>query len=361
MLFSRILAKTGVGNHIDLLSDSLQRLGHNVIVVSGTQDIVLSNDNVKFIKIYTQLKNPIGVVKSIIKLHKIIKENNIDIVHCHHRVASVYIFLYNLVYKIPYVYTLHLANIPHDIVHRKFTFIGAKAIGVSTDVSNSLVDDLKISSEKVVTVLNGVDERALLPMQKNEVNMVKNEWNIPEDKIVIVMHSRIDPVKNHRLVVEAVNRLEECEKEKIQIVCSGEPKGSYYNEIIELIKRYNLQNYFSFIGWVNTRKILGIADYLFLPSFKEGFPLSVVEAAFMKVPVVRTKTAGYEDMKYGVPISATDPEDMVKVIRNIVNKNVLEYQNLTQAAYDFAKASLTATKMAENTLNVYKEVLNDNV
>ena len=66
-------------------------------------------------------------------------------------------------------------------------------------------------------------------------------------------------------------------------------------------------------------------------------------------------------MKYGVPISATDPEDMVKVIRNIVNNTVLEYQSLTQAAYDFAKESLTATKMAENILNVYKEVLTDNV
>lgn len=361
MLFSRILAKTGVGNHIDLLSDSLQRLGHNVIVVSGTQDLILSNHKVKFIKLYTKLKNPVSVVKSIFELHSIIKENQIDIVHCHHRVASVYMFLYNLIFKIPYVYSLHTLNIPKDFFHRKATFVGKKAIAVSTDVKNYLVNDLKISSEKVVTVLNGVDESVLFPMQEIEINQVKNEWAISKDKIIIAMHSRIDSIKNHRLVVEAVNLLEDYEKEKIQIVCSGEPKGSYYNEIIELIKHYNLQNYFSFIGWVNTRKILGIADYLFLPSFKEGFPLSVVEAAFMKVPVVRTKTAGYEDMKYSVPISATDPEDMVKVIRNIVNKNVLEYQNLTQAAYDFAKASLTATKMAENTLNVYKEVLNDNV
>ena len=360
MLFSRILAKTGVGNHIALLSDSLQKLGHNVVVVSGTKDIELPNNNVKIFKIYTQFKNPLKTIKSLLALRSIIKSNHIDIVHCHHRVASVYMFLYNLIFKIPYVYTLHLANIPHDLFHRRFTFIGKKAIGVSTDVSDFMINDLKIDPVNVVTVLNGVDDSMLLPVQEAEKKQIKKEWNVPEDKTIIVLHSRIDSVKNHRLIVEAVNRLNDNERDKICVVCSGERKGSYYVEITDLIKIYKIEETFKFVGWVETNKVLGVADYLFLPSFQEGFPLSVVEAAFMNVPVVRTRTAGYEDMKFSVPISMYDPDDVVKVIRKILNNEVSEYLKLSQDAYDFAKSSLTAKSMAEKTLNVYKEVLDNN-
>lgn len=41
MLFSRIIAKSGVGNHMKLLSEELTRQGHKVVVVSSTNDLKL--------------------------------------------------------------------------------------------------------------------------------------------------------------------------------------------------------------------------------------------------------------------------------------------------------------------------------
>ena len=42
LLFSRIIAKTGVGNHINELAHELVNQGHNVVVVSGTNDLNIS-------------------------------------------------------------------------------------------------------------------------------------------------------------------------------------------------------------------------------------------------------------------------------------------------------------------------------
>ena len=39
LLFSRIVAKSGVGNHMKQLSEELVRQGHNVVVVSSTNDL----------------------------------------------------------------------------------------------------------------------------------------------------------------------------------------------------------------------------------------------------------------------------------------------------------------------------------
>lgn len=356
MLFSRILAKTGVGNHIDTLSNGLQKQGHNVIVISGTQDIKLSNESVRFIKVETLSRNPVKVMKTILHIHSIIKENSIEIVHCHHRVAAIYMRIYNIFFKIPYVYTLHSYNIPCDFFHRQLTFVGEKAIGVSTDVSNFLIEKLKIPTDKVTTVLNGVDNTKLIKLTEEEKSSLKKQWEIPKNNKVIVMHSRIDEVKNHLLVVEAINQLSYEERANISVVCSGEKKGLYYDRVIEEINRYGLENNFVFVGWTDTSKILSVADFLFLPSFKEGFPLSVIEAFFMDVPVARTKTGGFLDLKYCLPISSSEPSDMVDIIRRLLQCGTSEYRSMVMEAYEYANEKLTVTEMVKNTVEVYSEV-----
>ena len=51
-----------------------------------------------------------------------------------------------------------------------------------------------------------------------------------------------------------------------------------------------------FTGNITPNDILSIADVMVLPSWKEGFPISVLEAIAFRVPVVRTKAGGYRDM-----------------------------------------------------------------
>ena len=358
MLFSRILARTGVGNHINLLSDALQKLGHNVIVCSGTKEIALENENVSFIKVDTMSRNPIKVWKSILHMRRIIKQYKIDVVHCHHRVAAIYMRIYRIFFKIPFVYTLHLANIPHDLLHRKLTFVGDRAIGVSLDVSNFMIDKLKVPANKVVTVPNGVDETKLAPLSAEEIAEQKQLWNIPKDNYVIVMHSRIDRVKNHLLLVEAINQLSEWEKARLTIVCSGE-KGRYYEQIMETATRYGIEDMFRFVGWVNTRSIVGIADLLIAPSINEGFMLSAIEAFMMQVPVARTKTAGFEDQVYCMPIDAYDPRDTVALLRQLCAEGKQIHRDRITQAYEFSMREFTAEAMARKSAAVYEEVCNN--
>ena len=357
MLFSRILAKTGVGNHINQLSDALQKIGHRVIVVSGTKDIELQNPQVDFFCVDTLSRNPFRVIKTVFQLRKIIKEQKIDIVHCHHRVAAIYMKLCRLICRVPFVYTLHLEGVPFDFFHRKMTFVGEKAIGVSSEVSEFLVKKLRIPAQKVVTVLNGVDESKLLPLSAQEKAVLHQKWDISCGKTVIALHSRIAPVKNHMLVVEAIARLAVEERQRIVVVCSGEKNGEYYEKVCDAIKERELEDIFRFVGWCSPREILGIADLLILPSLIEGFGLNVSEAFFMRVPVARTETAGFRDLKYCIPISKEDPEDIVGIVRGVLEKGNEQFDERVDEAYQFACETLSCARMAENTLKVYCEVL----
>lgn len=358
LLFSRIIAKTGVGNHMNELAHELDRQGHNVIVVSGTNELGIQGIPVYQIPLPTL--NPVTLFKDINAIHKLVKENNIDVVHCHHRMAALVMKFYNIFFKIPVVYTLHLAGIPHDFFHRVMTYAGDQAIGVSTEVSRFMVKDLKIPKEKVTTVLNGVNPDLLKPLtqeEKREVMLRIGEKT--DEKFVIALHSRIDEVKNHMLVVEAIHQLPEEVRRKIVVVCSGTPVGSYYEKCIQKISEYKLEDIFRFIGWTQTRDILGIADMLCLPSRNEGFPLSVCEAFLMKVPVVRTRTAGFDDVCYCIPIDMDDPEPLIEIIVESVNGNINKLRENVYISYQFANKTLTVEQMTLNTLNVYKKAIDN--
>lgn len=294
-------------------------------------------------------------MKDLRILHDIIKENNIEVVHCHHRMAALYMQFYTMLRKIPVVYSLHLADIPSDFIHRSMTFVGDCAIGVSSDVSRFLIEKLCVPKEKVVTVLNGVNIKELTPLNEQEIQNLRSKWNIKDGQFVFVMHSRIAEVKNHLLVVEAVANLPQEIKKKTVVVCSGEANGSYYENVLSTIKKHNLMDNFRFVGWTKTRDILGIADFLIAPSFNEGFLLSASEAFLMKVPVMRSRTAGFEDQKYCYPISTTDPKDVTTLIVEYA-KHPEKFSDNIRTAYSFALENLTVEKMTMNLVKQYRSV-----
>ena len=352
LLFPRILAKTGVGNYVKMLAEELTVQGHNVVVVSGTKELEL-NEKVKFVSLPVTSNNPVRILNVIRKLHKIARDYNIQIVHCHHRKTALIMKLYNICYRMPFVYTLHSTNIPNDFVHRKLTFVGKQAIATSNDVRKSLINELGISANKITNIPNGVK---IITVTNEQVEECKKRWNLPRNKYILTMHSRIDRIKNHLLMVEAVNKLSEKAKSKIVVVCSGEKKGEYYEKVARRIDELGLNEIFRFVGWSDTQSVLGVSDFLFLPSFKEGFPLSVVEAFFLKVPVARTKTAGFEEQKFCLPIDMNDPQPIVNIIEDLVENGKQQYSERIESAYNLALEEFTVEVMTAKNVKVYEEV-----
>lgn len=359
LLFSRIIAKSGVGNHMKQLAATLAGEGHQVVVVSSTNELNIDeNCNVKFIKMkYVTSLQPLNILKGIKEIDEIIKQHQIDIVHCHHRMAALYMKFYNVFHSIPVVYTLHLADVPADFLHKTMTYVGDAAIGVSTEVSQFMIDKLGVPKQKVVTVLNGVDPNKLQPLSDSERRRFMNKYRISDGKLIFCMHSRIAEVKNHMLVVEAVHALPVEVRKRFVFLCSGVQEGAYYEKIAETIKAYGISDNFIFAGWAETRDIIGISNVLVLPSFNEGFALNVVEAFMLKKLVLRTKTAGFSDQKFCIPISADDPKVLCDLIEEISLNGFSNYSDRIEKSYDYAMKHFTINAMTSKTIAVYRKVL----
>lgn len=297
------------------------------------------------------------MIKNIIQMHRFFKSMKIDIVHCQHRVASLYMKIYNMFWKMPYVYTLHLAPIPADFIHRIGTSVGNQAVAISTEVYDFLHKQFHVPKYKITMVLNGVDETKLAKLSDFEIVNLKRKYYIPEECFVFVVHSRIDEVKNHLAIVEEVGLLSQQEREKIKIVCSGTMDGAYYKKVVSRIEELQIQDQFVFTGWIETREILSIGDALLQPSFKEGFLLSMVEAMFMEVPVIRTRTGGYEDFKdYCYAIEGNTPEHVLYWLKKVIDDKRC-VMGKVKAAYQFVNKNCTLREMALNTEKVYEKVI----
>ncbi|MCC8150583.1 MAG: glycosyltransferase family 4 protein [Lachnospiraceae bacterium] len=157
LLFSRICAKTGVGGHMRQLAEELVRQGQSVwILSSNNEQGIIENDQLHVILAPFDIKNTFRMWKNLITLRNIITRKKIDIVHCHHRMAALYMKIYNMFWDVPMVYTLHLAPVPCDLFHRSLTYVGDMGIGVSTEVVNFMREKLQIPKEKTTVILNGV-------------------------------------------------------------------------------------------------------------------------------------------------------------------------------------------------------------
>lgn len=107
---------------------------------------------------------------------------------------------------------------------------------------------------------------------------------------------RINRAKGWELLIESFNvYIRRYKKAMLIIIGDGEDK--------ELLKRYikenNLEEFVLITGFIDKK---GIAEYLnkahifLLPSFKEGWPIALVEALGCGLPIVATNVSGVKDM-----------------------------------------------------------------
>lgn len=132
--------------------------------------------------------------------------------------------------------------------------------------------------------------------------------------------------------------------EAVNFIIAG--KGDLKSTIINTIKNNNIKNA-NFLGWANEEmknRILKEADVLFLPSFKEGMPIVILEAISHSMPIISTNIAGIPELVIngynGFICKPGDIENFIKAIDFFINCSEVIYNtfrsNSRQIAANFS-------------------------
>lgn len=175
-------------------------------------------------------------------------------------------------------------------------------------------------------------------------------------EIALIMSAELHTNKGQDLAIEALARLK-TRFENLVLVFAGD--GEERDALRALAQRYLLSDRVRFLGFVpDVRRYLSGADIYLMPSRKEGFPFSLLEAGLAGLPVVATRTGGVpEVIKDGLTGALVPPENTAALAETVAlfAKDALLRKRLGNALRRRVEEVFSEEMMIRGTVRAYLE------
>ncbi len=337
------------------LAKHLKQHGHKAVVVSAGGPLVgdLTSAGVTHYVLPVHRKSPLSVFYSVRELAKIVKLENVELIHARSRVPALIAFLVSRRACVPFITTCH------GFYNRSFlSWVmgwGKLVIAASHIIAQRMRDDFNVSHEKIRLIHRGVNLKEFRLREKRPVDERRRT-------VVIGLIGRITPIKGHSLFLKAMARVTRVfPNVKIQIIGDA-PKPQYKEELLALTRSLGLSGVVEFLGTrYDIPELLSQMDVLVAPSVgEEAFGRVVIEAGACGVPVVCTRIGGLvdiiEDGKDGLLVPPNDPRQLAEAVLRLLKDPELA-QSLADSLRRRVEREFSLDLMFEKTLGVYQEAI----
>jgi glycosyltransferase involved in cell wall biosynthesis len=291
---------------------------------------------------------------------KIIKKENIDIIHSNNFAPALAGSILSSITSKPHITTVH------DI----FSLCGKnywKEWGRQSDISRMNVFlapffekiSIKLKHDCIHTVSEATRDDLLKFGAKKPIHVIHNSiesttiQNTKPNPLQFVYIGRLVFYKNLEVTIKAVNIIKQTEP-KIKLVIIG--SGPHRNTLEKMVKDLNLQQNIEFKGYVTTQeksKILAESNALVFPSLCEGFGLVILEAFDQSRPALVSDIRPMSDIvthqENGLVIDPHDENQWAEQILNII-KNPQDATRMGKSGNH-----LLQTRYSQDTL--YKKIM----
>jgi glycosyltransferase involved in cell wall biosynthesis len=152
---------------------------------------------------------------------------------------------------------------------------------------------------RCAVVYNGIDAAPYRDLQDR--NAVLREFGLPPDARLVVHVGRIDPAKNHALLLRIFERVA-AEEPAARLVLVGRGGNALEAALRSDIAATGLGDRVVFAGLrEDVPRVLCAADLMIFPSIREGLPGAVLEACAAGVPVIATNLPGVVEIAVHFP------------------------------------------------------------
>jgi glycosyltransferase involved in cell wall biosynthesis len=357
----------GAESYISDLMNGLVKCGWHVICVTENPPEDNQSD-IEYLKVSVNVEritSPVTVTWREMQFSLLddmteLESKGIDVIHTNSIEASVLGRIISDHLNVPLVATIHESAPQEKSFGRgraKLVFERLNLEGLIAPSSFYYNRSLKynVDPNKLFKVVHGID----IDKMKITATRVNNkEGNI----LKILFVGRVYPAKGLHILIEALGKLDSNIQFSLDIV--GPFIDPPYKEKIErMISELNLKDRCTFVGSVlpeSVKEFMLEADLMIVPSVEEPFGLSIVEANILRLPIIAAKVGGIVDIiehnKTGLLFEPENVADLVGKIKYFIDSNE-EIVHYTENAYDKTMSQFSSIRMAEETINVYQEVI----
>lgn len=280
----------------------------------------------------------VELVKSSPKLEVFINsKEKTDIIHAHTTEPRNYLKLkFNKGVGVAYCHFLPETldgsiKLPKPIfnIFKKYVISFYKQADYLVVVNPIFINDLArhgVKKERIKYIPNYVSKDQFYKKSKKEVLDIRKKYNIEKDKFVVLGVGQVQTRKGVLDFVEVAKKLPDIEF----IWCGGFSFGGITDGYNELKKVYeNPPKNVRFLGIIPRKEMndmYNMADLLFMPSYNELFPMSILEAVNIEKPVLLRNLDLYHDILFDKYISGENNHDFVESIKTL-KENEEFYKN----------------------------------
>jgi glycosyltransferase involved in cell wall biosynthesis len=392
----------GAQIHVLDLAGQLQAQGHDVHVWTGTvgefnERLSIAGIPNERVPTLTRAISPIRDVKCFFELRRMIKAFKPDVVAAHSSKAGIIVRLVCASLGVPNTFTIHgwsfglNASKLNDgvflIVEKIMGLFTCRIIAVAETSYKMGLKHRIVPAEKMVTIHNGVrdfKENETIKSKNTEgsfVELTNEELAFNTDDFAqnqssktsqtttetveftesqpfrMVMPARFQAPKDHETLIKALMPLKSLNWE-LQLLGDG---TETLDRVKKMVAQSGLTDKITFGGYVeDIEDYLAESELCILISHSEGFPLSILEAMSLNLPIIASNVGGIPEQVIdgynGYLIQRNDAETLTEKIRLFMNNPTLR-REMGDNSRDFYEKEFKLDKMVDRTLAVYQSIL----
>jgi glycosyltransferase involved in cell wall biosynthesis len=312
-------------------------------------------------------RNPLGMLATALKLARLIRTEEVDIVHARGMEAAWPAYLAARRTGRALVTTFELGRPAERALHRFYAAVlarGDRVIAVSDFAARLAYEQHKVDDRRLRLVRRGIDIEYFDPVRVGAPRMIRlaRQWNLPDDLPVLMLPGRLLPHNGHALLIEALARLQT--RPFYCLVVGAEGADPHYSAELEAkAKAAGLGGRFHIVPECRDMPAAYmLADLVVhVAGGSEAFSLVLAEAQAMGRPVVavdhgsaREQIAGNE-MAWLAP--AGDAQALAHAIEAALDLPPDVRARLAGETAQRARARYAKSLMCAATLAVYRELL----
>lgn len=296
-------------------------------------------------------------VRTIRRIRSWLRANPVDILASHtprdHFIAAVA----SCGLGVCNVATRHqLKPLSYPWLKRPFLRNFGAVVGVSDAVSRVVRETRWLPSERVATVLNGIQD----PQRRRRRHFVRNHLGLGPEVPLVGMVGKMCAEKGGEVLLRAAavvaRRLS-----AFQLVLVGDGDDDYQNHLRALVGRLEIGGLVHFMDYIpRVAEVIHEFDVLVVASTAEPFGLVTVEAMASSVPVVATNSGGtpeiISDGREGFLIRPGDVGELANRLSCLLASAGLRWEMGVRGRQRFL-SEFTLNRMMDQTEAVYRRAL----
>ncbi|MDO4459134.1 MAG: glycosyltransferase family 4 protein [Clostridia bacterium] len=337
----------------------------NILVASQNyNESDYANLNLRFVPFEMAHEIGTGDLSTVLRLRKVIKEYNPDIVYAHSSKAGAIARIANFGLKNNCIYNPHgwafnmqvsdKKKAVYRIIEKVLAGFCDKIICISPAEKVSALANGICSEKKLNVITNGID---FDEFKLRESTVTRASVGIPDDAFVVGMIGRLSEQKAPDTFVKMASEVRKTIPEAHFVIVGN---GNLEDECRELAEKLGISESLHITGWVdNPIDYLRLFDVATLLSRWEGFGLAIAEYMMCHKPVVATDTDAIpylvDDGRTGILVPVDDYKKTAEAVCRL-HDDIGFRERLISDAYEKVVKEFDAKRVAKQHEELFESI-----